>query len=176
MKAIVQGVYFLFDGNECVYVGSSSDIWRRIPEHLRGVGHTVKKKFDSFEIFEVEDEFQMIRLEYRLIQLLKPKYNNTKDLWGKNVPKKNTTKSKNKMFAESVSDFVSATAIFEDSIGQSDVDYLFGFPQGTTSTLIHDGTIPNEFVVCDPRSIGITKRVKTEYVDKMFVSLKLKGE
>lgn len=70
MKVMHGGVYFLYDGDELVYIGQTDNLMRRIGEHIKeGV-----KRFDSFELYETPDR---IRLEARLIGLLKPKYNMT---------------------------------------------------------------------------------------------------
>lgn len=70
MKKIIKGVYFLFDGDELVYIGQSGNVYARIGQHIRE-GH---KEFDSWEVYETED---YIRLEPLLIGLLRPKYNQT---------------------------------------------------------------------------------------------------
>ena len=68
MRLYKPGVYFLFDGDELVYVGKSKNIMARIGTHIADE----QKTFDSFEIFETDD---YSRLEEFLIRLLKPKYN-----------------------------------------------------------------------------------------------------
>jgi len=70
MKIVEEGVYFLFDKDELVYIGTSNNIFSRIGQHITDK----KKKFDSFEYYETKDR---IRLEGFLIRLLKPKYNIT---------------------------------------------------------------------------------------------------
>lgn len=70
MKMIRGGVYFLYDGEELVYIGQSDNVYRRIGQHISDG----QKMFDSFEVYETDD---YIRLEGLLINLCKPKYNKT---------------------------------------------------------------------------------------------------
>ena len=72
-------VYFLFDGDELVYIGKTDNIFYRIGSHI----NEGLKKFDRFEMFETQNND---RLEALLITLLKPKYN-------KLVPKSPVIKS-----------------------------------------------------------------------------------
>jgi hypothetical protein len=75
VKAIIAGVYFLFDGKDIVYVGQSADIFRRIYEHSSGRAKGEKKKFDTWESIEISDEAERFRAEHLLILALRPKYN-----------------------------------------------------------------------------------------------------
>ena len=68
MKVVTEGVYFLFDNKQLVYIGESDNIYRRIGQHI----YDGTKKFDSFEIFPCNDRK---KLEGFLIRTLKPKYN-----------------------------------------------------------------------------------------------------
>ncbi len=68
MNIIRSCVYFLFDGDELVYIGKTTNLYYRIGQHVAD-GY---KKFDRFEVFETDDQD---RLEEFLIRLLKPKYN-----------------------------------------------------------------------------------------------------
>ena len=71
LKVVKEGVYFLYDGEELVYIGQSDNIYRRIGQHISdGV-----KRFDSFCFYEVGEE--RIILESYLINKFKPKYNQT---------------------------------------------------------------------------------------------------
>lgn len=73
----VTGIYFLFDGDEIVYVGQSVDIMTRIGAHLRD------KIFDSFNYIECGLR-DLNNLEATYILELKPKYNTTlpkNDFW-----------------------------------------------------------------------------------------------
>lgn len=79
MKIVVEGVYFLYDGDELVYIGQSNNVMMRIGEHIKeGV-----KEFDRFEFYPTVDK---TRLEGFLIQMFKPKYNysmgSSQALWG----------------------------------------------------------------------------------------------
>lgn len=68
MNVVTEGVYFLYDGDELVYIGESDNLYRRIGQHIA----EGKKKFDRFSIYETIDRK---RLEGFLIDALKPKYN-----------------------------------------------------------------------------------------------------
>lgn len=73
----VTGIYFLFDGDEIVYVGQSVDIMTRVGAHLRD------KVFDSFNYIEC-DLCDLNNLEATYILELKPKYNQAlpqNDFW-----------------------------------------------------------------------------------------------
>ena len=71
MKVVQSGVYFLFDKDELVYIGTSANIYERIGQHVsEGV-----KMFDRFEVFPTKDKFDRYMLEGFLIQLFHPKYN-----------------------------------------------------------------------------------------------------
>jgi len=62
-----QGIYFLVNDDEIVYVGQSSRISRRIPEHL------VDKKFNRIFLLVVLDNIDKLEMDY--INKFKPKYN-----------------------------------------------------------------------------------------------------
>ena len=62
-------VYFLFDGDEIVYVGSTTQFESRILSHQRS-----KKVFDKFAYLDCSLE-QMEFIEYRYINKFNPKYN-----------------------------------------------------------------------------------------------------
>jgi len=62
-----QGIYFLIDGDEIVYIGQSSRISRRIPEHL------VDKKFNRIFLLIVSDNINKLEIDY--INKFNPKYN-----------------------------------------------------------------------------------------------------
>lgn len=65
-----QGVYFLYNDGELVYVGQTNDIFRRISEHSRS-----DKQFNWWRYFEIDDENLRKAIEYMFIQIAKPKYN-----------------------------------------------------------------------------------------------------
>jgi hypothetical protein len=68
------GVYFLFDGAEMVYIGSSSHCEMRVREHAR-IG---RKQFDAYSVMRVEgDRKTREQVESGLIALFVPKYNDT---------------------------------------------------------------------------------------------------
>lgn len=62
------GVYFLFDGDDIVYVGKSKDILNRIPTHK------ATKKYDSHSFILCEEELLNV-YERVLINKYKPIYN-----------------------------------------------------------------------------------------------------
>ena len=68
MKVVREGVYFLYDKDELVYIGQSDNLYRRIGQHIA----EGKKKFDRFELYPTGDR---IRLEGFLISMFEPKYN-----------------------------------------------------------------------------------------------------
>lgn len=70
MKIVGSGVYFLYDGDELVYIGSSNNIFYRIGTHIA----KKEKCFDRCEWYETDD---YLRLENFLIAQFRPKYNET---------------------------------------------------------------------------------------------------
>ena len=68
MKVVTEGVYFLFDNKQLVYIGESDNVYMRIGQHIKDG----TKKFDSFEIYPCNDRK---KLEGFLIRTLMPKYN-----------------------------------------------------------------------------------------------------
>ena len=68
-------VYGLFLGEKCVYVGQSVTLFSRIDGHKRDK----QKKFDSFCIFEYEDDEQIrLIIESLFIIKYKPPYNKSR--------------------------------------------------------------------------------------------------
>jgi hypothetical protein len=72
LEAVTEGVYFLFDKGEIVYIGESDNLYRRIGQHIYTRDAKKDKEFDSFVIYPTADR---MRLEGFLIRLFKPKYN-----------------------------------------------------------------------------------------------------
>lgn len=68
MNVVEEGVYFLYDKDELVYIGTSDNLYRRIGQHIA----EKEKVFDRFELYPTTDR---IRLEGFLIKIFKPKYN-----------------------------------------------------------------------------------------------------
>lgn len=68
MNVVREGVYFLYDGDDIVYVGESDNLFRRIGQHIA----EGTKRFDRFEIYPTRERK---RMEGFLIRALKPKYN-----------------------------------------------------------------------------------------------------
>lgn len=63
-------LYLLFDGQDLVYIGQTSDALQRIRQHK-----AKKKKFDTMLIIAVPNTLDAIQLEGRLIAAIKTKYN-----------------------------------------------------------------------------------------------------
>lgn len=68
MNVVEEGVYFLYDRDELVYIGTSDNLYRRIGQHIA----EKTKVFDRFELYPTRDR---IRLEGFLIKTFKPRYN-----------------------------------------------------------------------------------------------------
>ena len=154
MKAIIAGVYFLFDGKDIVYVGQSADIFRRIYEHSSGRAKGEKKKFDTWEYIEIPDEAERFRAENLLILALRPKYNI--DYSGANarcVIEKHRSQNKNAAKVTKIELFVKNFDKISNSIALRDMDDFFGFPVGTFSKLVLDRTIPPEDCYHEQNSI-----------------------
>jgi excinuclease UvrABC nuclease subunit len=67
---IISAVYFLFAGDELVYIGQSLDVYMRVRHH-----YTAKdKEFDKWTFIEVRLH-RLLSTERRLIQQFNPKYN-----------------------------------------------------------------------------------------------------
>lgn len=73
MKKITSGVYFLYDGDELVYIGESENIFYRIGTHIK----EEVKDFDHWTFIETETYKERKQLESFLINIFKPKYNVT---------------------------------------------------------------------------------------------------
>ena len=70
----VSGLYFLFDGDELVYIGKGWNCLLRVAEHTRKESH---KQFTSWSVLPIENEAEYSRLERELIQEYAPRYNKT---------------------------------------------------------------------------------------------------
>lgn len=68
MNVIEEGVYFLYNDDELVYIGESDNLYRRIGQHIA----SKEKIFNRFELYPTTDRK---RLEGFLIRMFKPKYN-----------------------------------------------------------------------------------------------------
>lgn len=84
----LDGVYFLIDGDEVVYVGITSDIHNRIIQHIQ----ENKKVFNRYAFIECEDGHCEIEANY--IAKLKPKYNKKLVMYDNSKRWKNTKKIK----------------------------------------------------------------------------------
>ncbi len=83
MKPCLGGIYFLIKDGECVYVGQSNDIYRRISEHRTGTPKSrgAPKDFDSWEFIEEYSQERKDQLEYLLIRMINPKLNKDPHMW-----------------------------------------------------------------------------------------------
>jgi excinuclease UvrABC nuclease subunit len=68
----VSGIYFLFDGNEPVYIGQGWNCLLRVAEHTR---RDTDKNFTSWNFVRIDEEADRKRQEKVLIQRYKPKFN-----------------------------------------------------------------------------------------------------
>ncbi len=66
------GIYFLFDGQELVYVGKGWNCLLRVAEHTR---KDSDKKFTSWNYMYIENDRECNELERELIRTYKPKFN-----------------------------------------------------------------------------------------------------
>lgn len=77
VKPIYVGIYFLFDGNEVVYVGQSTDVPARVYAHQSRRDHRKKRlrmKWDR-ALWIAVDEADLDAYEGALIRRLTPRYN-----------------------------------------------------------------------------------------------------
>lgn len=70
LRGNCSGVYFLFDGNEIVYIGKSWNCFLRIAEQTR-----TDKIFTSWNYIHIENETECNALKIELISKYSPKYN-----------------------------------------------------------------------------------------------------
>lgn len=82
----VCGVYFLFEGDEVVYIGQSINAYQRALNHSVGGRKPIgwkkpikRKRFTSFAVFPVPIE-KLRKVETDNINYYRPKYNKTYDL------------------------------------------------------------------------------------------------
>lgn len=73
LRPAITGVYFLFKGDECVYVGKSRRVHLRVAEHMRGDFRF--KDFDSYSWVATSSESEAESLETYYIALLRPRLN-----------------------------------------------------------------------------------------------------
>ena len=66
------GAYFLFDGDELVYVGKSWNCLLRVAEHTRKES---SKVFTSWGYYPADYDDSLLELERQLIREHRPKYN-----------------------------------------------------------------------------------------------------
>ena len=93
---LVRGVYFLYQDNICVYIGSSvTNIMYRICKHFKEKGK--KKNFNNFSYFKMDEDDETIRrFEKSLIKKHKPEYNMTHNSNNKLCSSKKTKRYKRK--------------------------------------------------------------------------------
>jgi len=79
-------IYFLFNNDEIVYIGKSSDVIARIKNHLKDT----TKKFTHYSIIGTSLEtIEQTLIENELIMIFKPKYNTALSLPFKSIQKIN---------------------------------------------------------------------------------------
>ena len=71
MKKVTKGLYFLYNGDELVYIGKSSNIFSRVGQHIR----ENIKMFDNWNYKIIENDKERDEMEGYLIEIFKPKYN-----------------------------------------------------------------------------------------------------
>ena len=72
LRGACAGIYFLFDGEEVVYVGQSWNCQLRVGEHTR---RDSQKKFLKWNFMPVDAAQDRTSLERSLIDELKPRFN-----------------------------------------------------------------------------------------------------
>ena len=78
------GIYFLFLGDEIIYIGSTNCLHRRLGEHSFGRAHgtrlsDLRKVFDSYIFIPYEDTVLMLEDEFSYITQFKPPYNKNRE-------------------------------------------------------------------------------------------------
>ncbi len=68
---LLRGIYFLYRGEDLVYIGCSGNIQTRIYQHL------FDKEFDSYKYIEIGGNINLEEIERQLITKHKPIYNFT---------------------------------------------------------------------------------------------------
>lgn len=66
------GIYFLFDGDELVYIGKGWNCLLRVAEHTRKDSDIV---FNSWNYINIAEENEYNKIEKELIKQFIPKYN-----------------------------------------------------------------------------------------------------
>lgn len=67
IKALV-GIYFLFKDEELVYIGQSTNINKRVHDHI------IDKKFNTYTYIQFP-KFKLDEMEKKFIRIYSPKYN-----------------------------------------------------------------------------------------------------
>ena len=68
----MSGIYFLYDGEELVYIGQGWNCFLRVAEHTRKESD---KRFTHWTFMHVESESERRAVERELRRLHAPKYN-----------------------------------------------------------------------------------------------------
>ena len=74
----VTGVYVMLKRGKIVRVGQSQDIWSRLNQHdchQPKTGNTTRSCWDSFTIYECDNDIDKFIIEGILIHMFKPKFN-----------------------------------------------------------------------------------------------------
>lgn len=137
MKKLTGGIYFLYDNDNLVYIGKSSNIFYRIGTHI----HQQLKKFDSWEYQIIEDEEERSNMEGYLIDIFKPKYNKRgeqNDIFDKN---------KHILYDFKINKAIDTYKTIKeyDYIPLACLDDIFGF-KDIGWRLFHNGYIPDSAI------------------------------
>ena len=97
------GVYFLFDGDECVYVGKSLQVHTRVREHR--ANNASKKEFDTYAFIPCKAA-KLDELEAHYIAMMKPKFNESLN------PDRKRSKSWNWMLQKKLRESDGASQVF----------------------------------------------------------------
>ena len=152
MKVFLKGVYFLYDGDKIVYVGQSNDIYRRIYEHSSGRAKGGKKKFDSWEYVEIENDESRIRFEAICIRAFRPRYN-------EDYPQIRPPFVSRKKEPENILelyDFMRSTSL-------QDLDRALCCPPGSFHKIVREGAIDKSFII-RPHGLFHEMRIDNVYI------------
>lgn len=145
MEVFLKGVYFLYDGDEIVYVGKSGDIYRRIYEHSSGRAKGEKKKFDSWKYVRIDDEDERAEFEEICINMFRPKYNIDRRTYSLTVTRKSTIAHYEKKEGKEARELYD----YMRSISPEDLDRYMGIQKGTWYEAIYNGMVDKRYLIKD---------------------------
>ena len=110
----INGIYFLFDTDNLVYIGYSSDCEGRVLTHRKD------KKFDAYSIIELNlSKLEMLKLEDRYIQKYKPALNKTIKM----VATKKELTEHEKIIAKNIGSLIQKQKVVLDDYEADDLEY-----------------------------------------------------